>query len=231
MSQIISKADLVKGHRNRVREKYAKLASFDSFEPYEILELLLFYALPRKDTKPIAKNLISTFGSLEGVLRADINTLIKQSGIGLSTAVFLHSYRQVLNYMSEAKADEIKGASDMGSFAIQLLKGKQSEEFHVVTLTSKMEITNHKCLASGRHSSAIVSVRDIIDFALDNNAIAIALIHNHPNGMLVPSKEDLEITHEIFNVTNSLDIKLVDHIITDGKDFISLATTKQLERN
>lgn len=222
--------DLVKGHRNRVREKYAKLASFDSFEPYEILELLLFYALPRKDTKPIAKNLISTFGSLKGVFDADINTLCKQPGIGLSTAVFLHSFRQTLYYLSDARADEIKGAADMGAFAVSLTRDKLNEEFYVVTLNSKQEITNHKRLASGRHSSAIVSVRDVIDFALDNNAAAITLIHNHPNKMLVPSKEDLEITHEIFQVAKSLDIKLSDHIITDGEGFTSLATTKQLER-
>lgn len=223
--------DLVKGHRGRVREKYAKLGCFDSFEPYEILELLLFYALPRKDTKPIAKNLISTFGSLKGVLDADINTLCKQPGIGLSTAVFLHSYRQVLGYLTDATANQIKGAADMGTFAMQLLKDKTSEEFHVITLNSKQEITNHKRLASGRHSSAIVSIRDIIDFALDNNAVAIVLAHNHPNGILIPSKEDLEMTHEIARVTKSLDIRLTDHIITGGDSFVSLATSKQLERN
>lgn len=219
----MSTDNLAKGHRERVRLKYAKLRSFDSYEPYEILELLLFYAIPRRDTKPIAKNLISTFGSLKGVFDADIDTLKKVPGIGISTAVFLHSFSQTMFYLSHQTAESIRGSGDMGSFAVHLTNGKIVEEFYAVALNAKKEIMNHRKLASGRYSSVHVDMLDVVNFATDSNAASIVLIHNHTNGLVQPSKDDVDITLKIKNVLGSLGIALSDHLITCGDRYFSMA--------
>lgn len=213
------------GHRDRVREKFAKLGSFDSYQPYEVLELLLFYAIPRRDTKVIAKNLIATFGSLKGVFEADIDTLKKQPGVGLSTAVFLHSYSELATYLSGQVAESIRGSGDMGAYSVNLMMGKTVEELYVVALNPKNVIINSKKLASGKFSSVTADVRQIIGFAMDCDADKIVLIHNHTNGSVTPSGDDVTVTMHIADIAGKLGITVVDHIITCQDRYVSMASS------
>ena len=218
------------GHRGRVKDKFARLGNFDSFTSYEVLELLLFYAIPRKDTKPIAKNLINVFGSLKGVLEADINTLAKQPGIGISTAILLRSFSQVGAYISAETAESVRGSGDLGRYAAQLTSKSMTEEFFVIALSPKNEIINHRKIATGSFSEVSADVREIIRFALESNCDRIALMHNHTNGILTPSSEDILATAKIQSVLAPLKITLVDHFITYGGKFVSFADSSVLKK-
>ena len=220
-----------KGHRERVRERYSRLGSFDSYEPYEVLEFLLFHTLPRRDTKAIAKNLIKTFGSLGGVINADPAVLVKQPGIGKTTALFLHALSELPSYTSQENTTTIRGSGDLGSYAMMLTKGKTVEELYAVALNSKNEIMSHKKLASGRFSSVMADARDIITFALECGGEQIALVHNHTNGFATPSGDDIKITEYLAGLTGAVGVKLVDHIITTDTDYFSFADAGKLQKD
>ncbi|MFA7636223.1 MAG: JAB domain-containing protein [Monoglobales bacterium] len=211
------------GHRQRVREKYQKLCSFESYAPYEVLEFLLFHAIPRRDTKTTAKNLISTFGSLEAVLRADIDLLKKQSGIGSNAAVFLHSLGQLMLYLPQQESKVIKGSGDVGAYAVNLMKGKTVEEFFALAITPKNEIVNTKNIATGRFSSVSADVRELVRFAINSDVDKIIIIHNHTNGSPLPSCADVKVTRHLIDITASLGITIADHIITGHDSYYSMA--------
>ncbi len=215
-------------HRSRVRTRYVKSGGFEAFEPYEVLEMLLFYSIPRKDTKPIAKNLLKTFGSVKAVLNADISTLVKQPGVGMSTAIFLNMLSKLDLFLSAEEAEVIRGSGDLGAYAVKLMKNKTVEEFYAVALSPKNEIVSSRKLATGKISSVAINIRDVINFAFDNETDRIALIHNHTNGMLVPSHDDLQVTRDIIAIAKPLEIAVIDHIITGGDGYISLADIGKL---
>ena len=221
--------DNTKGHRGRVKSKYVRLGNFESFEPYEVLEMILFYAIPRKDTKPIAKNLINVFGSLKGVLEADINALTKQPGIGVSTAILLRSFSQVASYISHETAESIRGSGDLGRYAAKLTENSLTEELYVIALSPKNEILNHRKLGTGSFSEVSADVRELLRFAMDSNCERIALVHNHTNGILTPSSEDVFATRRIKSVLSPLKITLVDHFITHDKKYLSFSETNMLK--
>lgn len=214
--------NLKAGHRKRVREKYRRLGSFQSYQPYEVLELLLFYAIPRRDTKEIAKNLISAFGSVKGVLNADINALKKVPGVGDSASVLLNAIGQAACYMFSEDAEKIRGSGDMGEYALHLMKGKKVEEFYAVALNPKNEIINVRMLASGGTSSVNVNISDVVKFSMDSDADKIVLIHNHTNGNPAPSGEDVEITRNFIDIASKVGVTISDHIITSDNRYISM---------
>lgn len=212
-----------KGHRDRVREKFRKLGTFESYEAYEVLELLLFYAIPRKDTKAIAKNLIKTFGSLDGVFNADVTALLKQPGIGKSTALFIHSLSEAFRFASMETMLTIKGSGDLGPFAVNLMKHKTVEELYGIALSSKNEIITFERLASGNFSSVAIDSRNILKFAIDSKAERLVLVHNHTNDIPLPSGKDIEVTRYLFDIIRAVGVRLVDHIITGKDQYVSLA--------
>lgn len=221
--------DATKGHRNRVKSKFARLGSFESYDSYEVLEMLLFYAIPRKDTKPIAKNLINTFGSLKGVLEADINTLTKQPGIGISTATFLRAVSQVAGYVAGETAETIRGSCDLGNYAVQLTKESTTEELYVIALSPKNEIVNHRKIATGNFSEVIPDILKIVQFSMESNCDRIALVHNHTNGILTPSSEDVLTTSKLKSILAPLKINLIDHFVTHGDCYYSFTESNLLK--
>lgn len=218
------KDNLNAGHRGRVREKYRKLGSFESYQPYEVLELLLFYAIPRRDTKDIAKNLISAFGSVKGVLTADINALKKVASVGDSAAILLNAIGQASYYMFQEDAEQVRGSGDMGEYALHLMRGKTVEEFYAVALSPKNEIINTRMLASGGTSSVNVNISDIVKFSMDSNADKIVLIHNHTNGSPAPSGEDIEVTQSFVDIASKVGVNISDHIITCDNRYVSMCS-------
>lgn len=220
-----------KGHRERVRERYSRLGSFDSYEPYEVLEFLLFHSIPRADTKLTAKNLIKTFGSLGGVINADPTVLAKQPGVGKATALFLHALSELPSYTSQEDTKTIRGSGDLGAYAMMLTKGKTVEELYAVALNSKNEIMSHKKLASGKFSSVMADARDIITFALECGGEQIALVHNHTNGFATPSGDDIKITDYLAGLIGAVGVKLVDHIITTETSYFSFADAGKIQKD
>ena len=218
------------GHRNRVREKLYKLGSIESFQAYEVLEFLLFHSIPRRDTKAIAKNLIKTFGSLGNVLNADVSTLMKQPGVGKTTALFLHSLSQLPAYVSTEKMKFIAGSGDLGEYAMRLTRGKAVEELYAVALNSKQEILSYKKLSSGTFSSVMAEPRDLIMYALDSGAEKLALVHNHTNGSILPSGDDLAVTDRLYSLAKAVGVTRVDHIITCGDRYYSFADNGRMPK-
>ena len=210
-------------HRERVRERYLK-EGIDSFEPHQVLELILFYSIPRKDTNELAHKLLDKFGSLSGVLEASTKELMRVDGIGKRTAVFLNLFSQIerkCQIDNLNKVDHISTFEQAGDFCKKLFLGRLYECFFVVALNGKNKVINYEQLGEGTAMEVNVYPRKIVSFAISNNAAKIILAHNHPGGNLKPSLDDIETTRFIVNALKIMGVELADHIIVTGDDYIS----------
>ena len=202
------------GHRDRLRARF--LNAPDSLPDYELLELLLFMAIPRKDVKPIAKNLISRFGNLNGVLNAPLNDLKDIKGISETTAIaiktiqaaglrllkqnimgrpVLNSWQRLIEYVEAAMANENK------------------EHFRILFLNKKNEIIADEVQQSGTVDHTPAYPREIMKRSLEVGATAIILVHNHPSGDPKPSMADIDLTKQIIAAAAPFEIMIHDHLI------------------
>lgn len=221
----MNKSNLHSKHRDRVRERYIK-EGIDSFEPHQVLELVLFYAIPRKDTNEIAHRLLNKFGDLSGVFEAPPEELMTVEGIGEGTAIFLNMFSQVGRRYDLDKIKNkvsIGSTCDAGEFCIKLFQGRIYETFFVISLNSQNKIINIEKLSEGTTGEAVVYPRNIARAALRNNASKIILTHNHPGGVRAPSKEDVSLTRSVKAALDSVDVLLNDHIIVAEDGYYSFA--------
>jgi DNA repair protein RadC len=215
--------DLCRGHRKRLRQKFLK-SGLSAFNDYEILELLLTYSLPLKDVKPIAKSLISNFGSISEVLDADIAELKGVDGIGEISALLLKLVKSIKteHYADKLRSmDSISASSDVYDFVLEKLAGCKDESFLAIFLNSKNKILNFEILAEGTVTQARVYPRKIIRRALDINAAGLIVVHNHPSGEILPSQNDIELTDILKNLCDAMDIRFLDHIIVGKSGYKS----------
>lgn len=211
-------------HRDRLRARFVK-AGTDGFHDYEILELLLTYAISRSDVKPLAKRLITRFGSLAGVLDATVDSLEKVEGIGRRTAVLLVLVKALCReYLAERmkKRDLLSSPNAVVDFARVALAGLSRETFMVVFLNVKNEVIDYETLHEGTLDRAVVYPRRIIEAAFAHHAAAMILLHNHPSGHPEPSGEDLSITRAIADAARVVDIDVVDHLVIGREGYCSL---------
>lgn len=213
------------GHRARMREKYLK-SGLDVFAPHEILELLLFYAVPYKNTNDIAKNLISRFGSLDGVLDAPVDSLV-EAGLTENQAVYLKLYPDVTRIYYNAKYDTDHGPIDYDDLPDYILRryiGLTSQE-HVllILLDTKGREVFSGFISDGNFETTRFSVRSIVRLAMNYGAKMAILAHNHPSGVALPSKEDLNTTVYLREALSLVDVDLIDHFIVANEECISLA--------
>lgn len=210
------------GHRQRKKEQFLQHGP-DSFADHELLELLLYYAIPRRDTNALAHHLMEQFGSLENVLYAPIEELKKVPGIGESAALLLHLAPAVTaRAMQKAAADKILDSVEcFGSFFAALMQGQRQEVFYMACIDAKGRLLYKKKLSSGINSAA-VSARLIAQEALNHRATGVLLGHNHPSGVAVPSREDQCATQVVQEALRGVGIHLVDHIIVAEDDFVSM---------
>ncbi len=212
-----------KGHRNRLRERFAK-TGLDAFQDYEILELILMYCIPRKDVKPIAKGLLKRFKKLSTVLETPAERLVDVDGVGERTALFLNLLHQTGVYCMK---DALIGSLAMESFedvicyCRQSLGGLKYEVFHVLFFSISGKMLASEDMHEGALTQSVVYPRKIIERAFYHNASILVLVHNHPGGSLVPSSADLDITDKISKVGGELDISVYDHIIVADGGFFS----------
>ena len=213
------------GHRDRLRARF--LNAPDSLPDYELLELLLFMAIPRKDVKPIAKALIDRFKNLNGVLNASLNDLQGIKGISETTAIgiktiqaaglrllkqnimerpILNSWQRLIEYVEAAMANETK------------------EHFRIIFLNKKNEIIADEVQQSGTVDHTPAYPREIMKRSLEVGATAIILVHNHPSGDPTPSKVDVTLTKQVIKAAEPFDILIHDHLIVSRNGTQSFKT-------
>ena len=219
--------NLHEGHRKRMKERFIK-SGLDDFAPHNILELLLFYSIPRGDTNPVAHRLIDTFGSLSGVFDATPEELVKVDGVGENSAILISMIPQIARKYLEDKADTaniVGGCSDIGAFLLPKFVGRTNEALMMVSIDNKNKIISCSVVAEGTVDSAKVSRRKIMEEAMKVKATRVILAHNHPCGVAVPSSEDVVMTKEIGRLFAQVGIELVDHIIVANDDYVSMAAS------
>lgn len=215
------------GHRERMKKRFLE-EGLDHFSDIQVLELLLFYCIPRKDTNPIAHELLDRFGSLAQVLDASVEELQKVSGIGESAATLLRLVRETGRYYQVNRATQVKVLSTVDSCAEYMLPffyGRTVETVFLLCMDAKCKVLCCKEIGEGSVNSAGISVRKIVETALGANASAVILAHNHPSGLAIPSVEDIQTTKRIAMALQSVEVKLVDHIVIADGDYVSMAAS------
>ena len=203
------------GHRKRIKQKY-KSAGFSGWLDYEILEFVLSYAISRKDTKPIAKALISRFKTLSNVLDADLKELIKIPGIAEHASLFLKSLKNIsILYLqgSLQNKDLLSRPEAVFDYLKASLKGKGDENFKALFLNNRNHLLAVEVLQEGTVDRANIYPRKVVERALFYKATGVIIAHNHPGGSVLPSKDDIEATRAIKKALNTVEIRLLDHIV------------------
>lgn len=212
------------GHRERLREKYLQGGYF-AFHEYEVLELLLTYVIPRKDTKPIAKDLIEKFGSLDGVVTASIEELCSISGIKENSAIFVKLLGDLSKnlYKGEIKKEgiQLKDKSSLIRYLRSEIGFSSREEFRVIFLNNYNMLVGSETLFIGTIDKSAVYPREIVEKVLYYKAKGIIFAHNHPSGNLRPSKQDIQITEHMQEALDLIDVKLLEHIIITQDGYFS----------
>ena len=218
------------GHRARKRQQLLKSGP-DSFADHEVLELLLYYAIPRRDTNPIAHRLLERFGSLDGVLSAPPEALMEVEGVGPGAAVLLCLVRDAENRSRRGREKPpviLRSVEEAGRFLMGQMEGEICEVMLQVCLDGKGKLLQLRKVAGGGPTSAEVNLRTITANAIYCGASGVILAHNHPSGLALPSREDMVATRQIQQVLGNLGIRLVDHIIVADGDFVSMAANGTL---
>lgn len=212
------------GHRDRKRQQFLTSGP-DPFADHELLEVLLYYAVPRKDTNPIAHELINRFGSLQAVFAAPAAELERVPGLGRNAAVLLklvpELYRKAI--LSASANETVLNTTDrIGEFFRDLLAGQSKEVMYQLCLDAKGRRLNLYKVTDGDPSSVNLNVRKIVENAILSQASMVALAHNHPSGVAFPSHADIVATTMIQTALDSIGIRFADHIIVADGDFISM---------
>ncbi len=211
------------GHRDRLRKKFLD-NSFDSLETHEILELMLYYAIPRKDTNPIAHKLIDAFGSISAVFDAPIDKL-KEQGISENCAIYLKLIPQICRLYMEDKhnnKDKIIDIYNAGEKLKHKFVGRDYEAVVLLLLDSKCKEVFCGVVSKGSVSACEIYVRKVIELSVMYNAKFAVLAHNHPSGLALPSSDDIRTTKKIYQALRLIDVALIDHIIVADDDYVSL---------
>lgn len=212
------------GHRARLTARFLE-EGLDGFSPHNILELLLFYAVPRKDTNELAHTLLDAFGSLSGVLDAPVAELTAVPGVGERTAALLHLMPQLARtYLSDREREVcVNSTEKAGQYLLPRFVGRNEETVFMISVDGKCRVLATTLLHKGSINSAEVSLRNIVASALRHNAAGVILAHNHPGGVALPSPEDLNTTRRIGEALRPVGVRLIDHIIVADGDYVSLA--------
>ncbi len=219
-----------KDHRERMRNKYLEVG-LDKLDPHEVLEIMLYHAIPRHNTNPIAHRLINTFGSFSGVMDASVEDLMKVDGMGKTSAIFLKLFPDIRRYYEADKQKnkkDFKNLDEIGEFLFPRFMGRREETVLMLTLSSKNEVICTHVLTEGSLNSASFDMKKVVGGAIRDNAAKIVLAHNHPGGMATPSRADRDSTLKIKKMLQLLGIELLDHFIYADDDYISMSLSNLL---
>ena len=218
------------GHRERIKEKFLK-NGIDGFAEYEILELLLTYCIPRKDTKPIAKDLLNKFKTLDNVFKADFDKLSVIDGLGNNSIAFLKLIGDLpsIIYKDELKNKKLIDKETLKisnkDILLKYLRNKigyeEIEKFYVLYLSSSNEVIEFEENSVGTLDRSSVYPREIYKKIINLNAKSVILAHNHPSDNITPSKCDIELTNEIAKGLKNFGALLIEHIIITKNSYFS----------
>jgi DNA repair protein RadC len=218
-------------HRKRLREKFNN-AGAEAFHNYELLELLLTFAIPRLDVKPVAKALMKRFSTLNGVLDATQHELESVHGVGATSAILVRLIKVLFAAYLEERIEGKDVLSSPGAvvdFARVKLAGLPHEAFMVIYLNVKNRVIDHEVLQEGTVDRAIVYPRQIIKAALTHKAAGLILSHNHPSGDPAPSQEDKHLTRSVIEAARTVEIRVLDHIIVGKSGYFSFQESRLLQ--
>ena len=213
------------GHRQRLKDRFRQ-EGLDKFDEIQVLELLLFYAIPQRDTNPLAHRLLDHFGSLAQVLEAPAEELEKVSGAGANVATLLSLTTALARYYMVNRGNQtaILTSTEMcGDYLLPYFVGRRNETVFLLCLDAKCKVLGCKEVGEGSVNSASGPIRRIVEMALGMNATSVVLAHNHPSGLAIPSGEDVQTTRRLAMALDTVDITLADHIVVADDDYVSMA--------
>lgn len=213
-----------KGHRDRMRKRFL-MGELDGFEMHEALELLLYYAVPRKDTNPIAHRLLDRFGSLSAVFDAPVDALT-ETGLSQNAAVMIKLIPGICRLYLDDKhnnQNKVINEKNMGDLLLQKFIGREYEAVVLMLLDAKYKELFCGVISKGSVSSCELYIRKIVQMALSNNARYAVLAHNHPSGVALPSNDDLNATQDVAGALALVNVTLLDHVVVADNDYVSMA--------
>lgn len=213
------------GHRSRLKTKFLE-HGFDAFDEHNILELLLFYSVPRADTNPMAHMLLNKFGNIAGVFEAPEHELTQIPGIGKKSAGLLKLIPEIAERYLASKASApfiVASADHAGEYLLPYFAMELDEAAYILCLDGKGKVIGCRKLHCKPIDSPDFSTRAIVEAALYDNATAVIIAHNHTNGIALPTDEDIAATRKIEAALALVGVTLFDHLVVADDDFISFA--------
>lgn len=219
------------GHRQRLRSKFLQ-AGTAGLHDYELLELLLTYAIPRRDVKPLAKELLRHFESINGLMNAKNEELCQVDGVGENAAALILLLKAFgSKYLEERiqKANLLQTPSEVIRFARMKIGGNAKETFMIIHLGSQDQLLAYDCFSEGTVNRVAIYQREVIELCLKRKTVAAILVHNHPSGFCEPSEEDFKLTGVLAGALRAVSIQLYDHIIVSPFGYHSMAAHKEIK--
>lgn len=222
--------NLHSGHRERLKSQYIQ-NGIHSMTDIQQLELLLFYAIPQKDTNPIAHALLNRFGTIKNVLNASVRDLCTVEGIKENSAIFLKIVSNMATVYSLPKPGETVGTTAFAKeYCSKFYVGVNLEQFHVTCLTKDNKVLGSKMIKSGTTDEVRVEIRDITEFAMSLNSNRIIVSHNHPQGSGTMSDEDCRFTYSLMCSCLLNEIDVLDHIIVGTDRAFAMSEHKIIQK-
>ncbi|HDQ40392.1 MAG TPA: DNA repair protein RadC [Desulfonatronum sp.] len=210
------------GHRKRLKERLAQTPS--ALADYEILELLLGYAIPRRDTKGLAKALLERFGSLRGVFQARGEDLLVVPKVSRSVVILFALWREFWSRVCEGAVharEVFSHPRTVADFAMFRLGHQRTEEFWVALVDNKNRLVHWQQVSRGTVDQTPVYPREILRLVLQHQASGVILVHNHPGGDPRPSVQDQELTSRLQRAAHEMDVRVLDHIVVSEGEYFS----------
>ena len=203
------------GHRKRVKANVIK-NGFSQLEEHKLLELMLFYSIPREDTNELAHKLINHSGSFEEVFKADVDQLKRVDGVGDNTAVMIAAMGETFSRISKAKPPKkrvYKTAEDLKELAVSLLQGEKNEKVYLICFDAKKILKRYTVISEGDEVSSEINMKEVIKNLVDSDSSIAVLAHNHPTSSAEPSAFDIDSTRMVCVTLRKIGYALADHII------------------
>lgn len=219
------------GHREKMRRRFQE-TGLEGFADHEALELLLYYAISRRDTNELAHRLLTRYGSLSALLQAPIEDLRRVEGVGESAAVLLKLVPAFVYKAQRSAGQEtvLNSTEKAGRYLLSCFAGERNEVIYQLCLDRKGKLLARKRLSEGGSAAAELNIRRLVENALLSSASAVILSHNHPSGIALPSREDYATTQQAQDALRTIGVELLDHIIVAEDDYVSLADSGILRR-
>ena len=218
------------GHRDRLRNRFLNEGSFDNFEPHNILEMLLFHAIPRQDTNEIAHRLINEFGSLSGVFDAPFEELVKRGKLTKPTACLIKSIVPMTRAYQDDKYNRkqvLYTTKDYADYLLDRYIGYNKEVLSMISMDNCGRVISYDIVSEGSINYVSADTRNIINTLLRTGATSCVIAHNHPGSFAMPSNKDVTATRAILVACATIGVRLLDHIIIAADDCVSMYNSEK----